>query len=215
MSQGTEAEIEAVTNPAAVAGRFDAAYRDVRADDALQFDLPDPVVQQTPGWLIDLLRFLAKLNPAMQWLFWGGVAVVAALILWMLYQRLRGRGFDNPAADAQPPVWRPSEAPVRALLGEADALAAEGRFAEAVHLLLCRSLEDIGGRLPDFLQPALTSRDIAAASELPRQARAAFAEIAAAVERSLFGGQAVEARQWVDCRAAYERFAFSDEWARP
>ena len=34
------------------------------------------------------------------------------------------------------------------LAREADALAAEGRFAEAIHHLLLRSVEDIGRRRP-------------------------------------------------------------------
>jgi hypothetical protein len=40
----------------------------------------------------------------------------------------------------------------------------------------------------------------------------AFRAIVAAVERSLFGGRALDAADWQDCRAAYERFAFAEAW---
>ena len=48
----------------------------------------------------------------------------------------------------------------------------EGRYAEAVHHLLFRSIEDIGGRRPRLVRPALTSRELAAAAGVPPPARA-------------------------------------------
>lgn len=211
MSQGGQSATDAVTDPATVVARFDAAYRDIRADDSIQFALPSHVETPTPGWLLRFLEFLATLGPVVQVLFWLGIAVIVALPLWVIYRRVRER--DGRDADAVvPPTWQPEAAPARALLDEADGLAAQGRFADAVHLLLHRSLEEIGAQLPDFLRPSLTSRDIAASGALPRRPREAFAEIARAVELSLFGGGAVEEPQWSACRAAYERFAFAPDW---
>jgi hypothetical protein len=101
---------------------------------------------------------------------------------------------------------------LRALLAEADALAAQGEYDKAVHLLLRRSVADIATRLPDFLRPSLTSRDIAAEPSLPAQARAAFTQIARIVESALFARRPVGAQGWRDARGAYERFAFRDAW---
>jgi hypothetical protein len=100
------------------------------------------------------------------------------------------------------------EAPARQLLGDADALAAEGRYSEAAHLLLHRSIAEIDRRRPASVRKALTSRDIAALPAIPPSPAAAFRSIVAAVERSLFGRPPARRRRLAGCRAAYERFAF-------
>src|SRR6185369_17130871 len=101
----------------------------------------------------------------------------------------------------------PEAKEARELLSEADALAAQGLYSEAAHLLLFRSIEDIDDKRPDLLRPALTSRDICALEEIPGPPRSAFARIAAMVERSLFAGRPLVSSDWGDCRAAYEEFA--------
>jgi len=60
---------------------------------------------------------------------------------------------------------------------------------------------------------ALTARDIASLDALPDCARRAFVQIAADVERSLFGGQALDAETFARRRADYETFAFPQAWA--
>jgi hypothetical protein len=108
--------------------------------------------------------------------------------------------------------WVPAAAPARAWLEEADALAARGEFAEAVHHLLRRSVDDIAHRRPQLVRPALTSRDIAAAEAIPPRARTLFGSIVAIVERSLFGGRPVSADDWSATRAAYADFILSQAW---
>src|SRR3546814_12270255 len=53
-------------------------------------------------------------------------------------------------------------------------LAASGHYAEAVHLLLRRSIEEIERRRPHLVRPALTSRDIADSAAIPLDARRVF-----------------------------------------
>jgi hypothetical protein len=110
-------------------------------------------------------------------------------------------------------LWAPEPEKARALLEDADRLAAEGRYDEAVHLLLFRSIDDLAGRRPEAVRPALTSRDLARIEAMPRPARAAFARIAEVVEKSFFGGRKVGAGEFSECRKAYEAFAFSEGWA--
>ena len=98
------------------------------------------------------------------------------------------------------------------LLGEADALAAAGRYAEAAHLLLHRSIEDVDARRPDLIRKSLTSRDIAALPAIPDRPRGAFARIAMLVERSLFARRPLAEPDWRTCRTAYEQFAFAEAW---
>jgi hypothetical protein len=109
-------------------------------------------------------------------------------------------------------AWAPEAAPARAWLNEADAMARQGRFAEAVHHLLTRSIEDIARRRPRLVRPALTSRELAAATDIPPSARDLFAGIARLVEKSLFGGRPVSAEDWETARAAYADFALPGTW---
>jgi len=195
---------------------FDQAHRQLLADGSIQFDLPAFKPDPPPAWLLSIGEFLDGLGPFLTFLFWVVVAALALAFLYLIYRWLEGRGFvwrrRKREAPAEEAAWRPREAPARALLSDADALAAAGDYAAAAHLLLHRSIEEIDGREPDLVRPALTSRDIAGAPALPPGPSGAFARIVMAVEKSLFGRRPLDAEEWRDCRAAYENFAFSPEW---
>jgi hypothetical protein len=189
---------------------FADAHRQLLADPTIQFDLPAFEPQQRPDWI-------GAAMPVLQVLFWVAVAALVLFILYLIVSRISGRQWgwrrkaegDEAAAEGS---WRPEAGEARELLGEADALAAAGRYSEAAHLILFRSIEDIDGKRPDLVRPALTSRDICALEQIPGRPRSAFARIAAMVERSLFGGRALVSADWSDCRAAYEEFAFAEGW---
>jgi hypothetical protein len=195
------------------------AHRALLQDSTIQFDLPAFVPPQPPAWLKWLDGLLAGSGPFFMAAFW---IVLAAAGLFLLYLVVRwiergGLAFLKPGAKGESEAedaWRMAEAPARALLADADKVAAEGNYSEAAHLLLFRSIEEIERRRPAFLRPALTSRDIAGAPQLPEGPRAAFQRIAMAVERSLFGGRRLDERDWLGCRAAYEEFALAREWGR-
>ncbi|HEX6440946.1 MAG TPA: hypothetical protein VF007_02080, partial [Stellaceae bacterium] len=179
----------------------------MRHDSAIQFNLPPPPPPpKPPAWLEALGRFLSRiLKPVgrfLEWLFsflpdaayarfqlWTVVAVGAAALLWALYNRLRhGEWRLRPprttaAAELPEEEWAPEEAGARSWLEEAEALAREGRYAEAIHHLLFRSIEDIASRRPALVRPALTSRELAASEGIPGRARDLFSGIAALVER--------------------------------
>src|SRR6185503_5336642 len=124
----------------------------------------------------------------------------------------RQKGPTAAGVDDRIMDWRPPVARARALLSDADRLAAEGHFAEAVHLLLFRSIEDLDAKRPHAVKPALTSRDILDLTGLPAMARKALSRLVATVEWSFFGGRPVEAQDFAACRRAYEEFAFPDAW---
>ena len=154
-------------------------------------------------------------------LLWTVIALAAAALLAMAWQRVRHGEWRLPrrrkarfatAVDVAEEDWAPDAAPVRAWLKEADMLAAEGRFAEAIHLLLFRSVEDMARRRPQLVRPALTSRELARAEGVPGTARALFARIAGSVEASLFGGRTVDADGWHAARAAYADYALPGAW---
>ncbi len=204
----------AVSGAAANADGFAAAHARLLADGSVQFDLPPvPPVPPPPSWLPALIQWLGRQGTPIKWIFWTGVAVVSLLLLRAIWQWLAPRWRRGTAIDAAEPEWRPEAGPARALLAEADALAAQGQFAEAAHLVLLRSVEQIAARRPDTLRPALTSRDIARAPSLPGDVAHAFALIADVVEAGLFGGRVIGFEAWTRCRNAYEAMALPRAWA--
>jgi hypothetical protein len=221
--------------------RLVAAHRALRDRGDVQFDMlavepPAP----PPEWLKSLGRSLeqmmAPVGRFLRWIssfmpdapyarifLWTVIALLLLLVLRVAYDRARhgewrlprlrrSRSAANAAAEPIEEDWAPGAEPARQWLNEADRLAAAGRYAEAVHHLLLRSVEDIGQRRPRLLRPALTSRDLARAEAIPSAPRRLFADLASVVERSLFGGAPVGAEEWGRCREAYADFARARSW---
>lgn len=191
-----------------------AAHKALLNTRGLQLDFKSaPKPPPTPAWVDDVVRFLGELAPIMKYLFWGGLAVGVALIVWFVVREVLETRRGRTRAEAPPADWRPEPGKARALLEEADRLAAEGRFGEAIHILLFRSIDDLAGRRPGLVRPALTSRDIARLEQMPGAARSAFARIAERVERSFFGGRPVDREDFAHARGDYEAFAFCEGWS--
>lgn len=195
---------------------FDKGYEKVRGMGQIQYDfpvtkMPDP----PPGWLKDLIEFLRNAGDGLRYLIYALAALLLLYILYRLFPAFRiwvDQKLMRNRPDAEADEWQPEINRASELLDEAEALAAQGYYAEAVHLLLWRSIGIIGTRLPKLLKPSLTARDIARAPELPEAARTAFATIADVVELSLFGRRPVDREGWERCRDAYSRFAQRDNW---
>jgi len=212
----------------------------LRADPSTQFALsPPPRPPRPPAWLetvgqwlLDhLFRPIGKLlnwigsffpnAPYAQILLWTVLAIAAAGLCVIIFNRIRHGEWrlplpwrssvtQIPAEDA----WSPDETPARSWLEEADQLAGAGRYADAVHHLLFRSIDDIARQRPRLIRPALTSREIARSQSIPERARNLFAAIAGLVERSLFGGRPVDEGDWLQARQAYSDFALPRVWQR-
>ncbi len=194
-----------------------AAHKALLADKAMQFQLGEPKDFTPPEWLKALKpigEFISAIAPFMQYIFWTIVALIVGFILYYILREFSDFRFpwQKARAEEEEEEWLPDVAPARALLAEADALAGQGRFGEAAHLILLRSVEDIEARKPKLLKPSSTAREISASLGLPERAQATFALIARHVEASLFGGRDLDARGWDECRDAYGRFALAGEW---
>ena len=183
----------------------------------LQFEpTAAPKPPDLPNWLLAIGKVLGSAAPYLTYVFWGVLILGVGIILYFVVRELILTRWPSLKPNKGPVLsdetWRPSAAKARTLLEDADKLAAAGRFAEAVHLILFRSIEDIEGKRPDLIKPALTSRDIAQLDGVPERVRRTFSEIARVVERSFFGGRSVGADEFAACRKAYEGFAFAEVW---
>lgn len=204
-----------MTVQASTAQSVAKAHEALRARADIQFEMVAARPPEIPEWMRWLGRQLSHLAPFAPTIFWICVAVGAAIILYLIISAIiRALPSRDADAEAEPDVatWRPTEKAARALLAEAEALAGQGRYAEAVHLLLHRSLDDIQRHRPRLLRPALTSREIAGAEWMPGIVRRAFAAMAVPVERSLFGGRSLAQTDWEEARAAYGEFALPGAW---
>ena len=199
---------------------FTRAYRAMRNDDDTQFapvELPETPARSSPDWLSNFFEWLGELLrpvtgllvegwPIIKWLLIGGAAALALYIVW----RIIGPDFlARKSVKPEPEEWVPDAAAAMALLEDADRLAAEGRYDEATHLLLQRSVGQIAEARPDLVEPSSTAREISAEPELPQRARAAFGIIAERVERSLFALRTLSQDDWQTARDAYADFALA------
>ena len=86
---------------------------------------------------------------------WTVLALAALALAWAIYNRLRHGEwrlrlprFARATDIADEDEWTPDEIPIRRWLEEADALAAQGKYAEAIHHLLFRSIEESRAAAP-------------------------------------------------------------------
>ena len=204
MIQGQEGE-------AAPAVPMEAAHDALLAEPRYQFtptDPPPPPPPRGPSWLDGegvqaVLRFLGS---GLEVVFWLGLAALAGLVLWYAGRALLGwvaRRRDRPAPEAPAP-YVPAAATARTLLEDAAALAAEGRYGEAVRLILRRSIEDMERQRPGAVRDAMTAREIGRLGILSEAARAGFGRIAALVERAAFAGRALTQDEYDEARRTYE-----------
>ena len=211
--------------PAPPGGGAPPGWAELRSDGDLQFapvalpDVPPPqptafeaALRALIEWLADLLAPLGEaLGAAWWWLQWVVLGALALFVLVLLVRvigpALRARSGARGGAPEE--EWRPDHAASLALIEDADHLAREGRFDEATHLLLQRSIGQIAAARPEWVAPSSTARELAALAALPETARAAFGVIAERVERSLFALRALGREDWEAARAAYARFALA------
>lgn len=193
-------------------------WQAVRGDASIQYaplPAPPPIQVSEPSSLEKFLRALFEpIGQALgmswgvlQWVLLGLLALAVIYAIARLLEPAFERRRKSAKADASEAEWAPSQDEALALLGDADRLAAEGRFDEATHLLLQRSVQHIAAARPAWVKRASTAREIAAISDLSDGARGTFALIAGRVERSLFALRRLDAGDWQAAREAYASFA--------
>jgi len=139
----------------------------------------------------------------------GAAAVLAKLVIWVLAavalvllaiwlaSALEGRrkAEAKPAAGAEDGD-DPAASERSWLPGDAARLAAEGRYGEALHVLLLVAIGQIGERSPRGVEPSRTSRELVRVVPLSPDARRSFETLVRLVEVTLFGGLPAGAEEY-------------------
>jgi len=162
-------------------------------DSPIQWELPRPDRRSFDlPWFSSGLPLLSILLITL-----GVVAavVLAFFVASALRDRRRPAVVDPAAAEGRAPAVQLSEAP----LERAEAEARAGRFAEAIHLLLLGTIEEIRASLGYEAHPSLTSREILRRAPLPAGADAPLGGIVREVEWSHFGERSAGEAEYRRC----------------
>ena len=140
-------------------------------------------------------------------LLWGMLAAVAVVLGVAIYRQAAGyTGDDQP----EPPRKLADDqlaAVIERPRDDADELAAQARFADAIHTLLLRTLHELASQHLVRVIPAMTSREILARVSLLGDAREGLAGLIVAVEQTWFGDDVPQLADYDRCRAQFDRFA--------
>lgn len=175
------------------AGVVDAIER-VLADGDYQTALPGERQRDSSmesSWLV-LLSWVMR---------FGFIAIVIVVVALLLAWLLRAAWMSRTVTLREPTAGTAWAASGLVLsdrpLAEVAELAAQGRYAEAVHRLLLLTIEELRAQLRYDAPRALTSREIAQFAPLPGTARPHLDALVGRAELHRFGGQRLD-------QAAYE-----------
>jgi len=152
-------------------------------------------------------------SSAMSFILFAVIAIIAlAVAFWLAGEvgRLldrrraaRAKAADDPDGGGADRAGALERLP--ASLAEARRLAADGRFDAAVRALLRGAIETVAVLSGQAIAPPMTSREVLRRADgLDGEARGAFGDLVAAVEVSLFGGEAVDPGDYQRCERAFE-----------
>ena len=130
--------------------------------------------------------------------------VIVILKTWRdnLWSSSRARRFEQSVDENAPAagvITRMGKAQV-----EADELARQGKFAEAMHTILLRSVDELRHQLSVSIAVSLTSREILRHVKLPSEGHDLFADIINRVEISYFGGRCPAVDDYRACRSSFD-----------
>jgi len=189
------------------------SYREIKRDEAYQFELADAIPPKPRSafskWFARVIDAIFRvLGPILKLAFWLGVGALILGVLYLIGRAIYETHYARPAKKTKEdepdiPLYQPAKAQARILLDEVDRLAAEGKYGEAVHTLLFRSIQDIDRNRPNVVRRSLTAREIGNLTVLTPQSRQAFSTIAGVSELSHFGGTPIGQSGFDIARKAY------------
>ena len=194
---------------------LEEAHKALQSDKSYVFDYAVRDVPQTRPRQTSRSGSFDGIDELFTVLFWVAVAIAVGILLYFVISEIvrlnnieRGPKQQDVVKPEIIPNYQPEVQAAKSLLGDVDELAAQGRYEEAIHTLLLRSISDIRANRPKAVPKAMTSREISHISILSELARQAFRNIGDRVERSYFGGRTLSKDDFERSRADYETFAF-------
>jgi len=194
---------EVLSDPRYQRGRPDGTLPKFAPEPPKDFDLPDLGPR-------DFAPSAASgVSEALLWVLLGGfgAAVLAVVIRegmrWASQRKRRPKKTKAVAANGELDMGQIALERLPASLARARALAAEGRYEEAVHMLLEGALGYLHALANFSLEPAYTSREVLARAPLTSETRHAFKDLVMTVEVSLFGGFAVDDGDFGRCESSF------------
>jgi hypothetical protein len=173
-----------------------AAEETVRRLD-LQTELPRQPEEQP---------FRITLPPEATWVI---AAIGLGLLVYMFRDMLPAFGFASSegwtaeAEEGAGTLVKPPEV----VLAAADDLARQGRFVDAMHILLLQGLADIRRYLGEQFADSLTSREILRSTKLSDEGRNPLRDIITRVEWTYFGDHPADRTDYAACRASFDALA--------
>jgi hypothetical protein len=179
-----------------------AAAQTIRRHD-IQADLPKDV-EIKEDWTFKFPDF-----DAVTWILWCSILLGVVFVLYPLGDQLfRGRWRRPEDWDGQ--IGQAGSAAQRSTLefasANAEELAQQGRYREAIHLLLLHALNEMRRRLKAQFADSLTSREILRGANLAPAGGAALQDMIGRVEKSYFGEYPAAAEDYTACRASFDTF---------
>ena len=143
-------------------------------------------------------------------LLWGLLAVGVALLAFWFISEFAKSGDDAalPASDDKDAkAAAQAHAIIDKPLDDADVLAQQGRYVEAIHTLLLRTLHELARSAMVRVERSHTSREILARVPLLADAREALSVLITYVELTHFGDDPATEADYTKCREQFNRFA--------
>ena len=197
-SQGA---VEQADTPAPAQTMPEPKVRNIAEEAVRRLDLQTELLRQPEPFVRQI-----SLPPEVLWFV---VIVGIAVLLYAFRDMIPAL---RPGRDG---AWAPDEAggaeleaqPPAIALGAADALALQGRFAEAMHVLLLHALAVIRRRLDEPFADSMTSREILRSRQLPDSLRSPLREVVGRVEWSYFGEHPAAGEDYAACRTSFATLA--------
>lgn len=197
LADAPRAEIESEIKRLAASGRY-------------QMEMPTPEPPPPPRQRANLQPF--ELSDLGQFAL---IVVVAALVVYALFSLATRRPAPRKGAlrkgavvaRAAPAPEAPTEEALADAESRARAAAREGRYAEAIHILLLGAIGHLRERDARATARSLTSREIldrVFGRDGSPEGRRALAALVLAVEISRFGGRAADFEAFTRCHEAYQ-----------
>lgn len=137
-----------------------------------------------------------------------GIAVAVVLLALIVRDKLLNKSAaKRQRRSAKSDAEEPEDVDIRmdaaTAQSEIERLAAQGRFAEAMHIILLQCLGELRAHLRISIADSLTSREILQRVQMEQRAREALSDIVRRVEVSHFGLRQPTENDFLACRNSF------------